>query len=276
MDYTTRMGLALGVRGLMNVQYVVAPEADPQGPGVFVIEVNPRSSRTVPFISKVTGIPLVPLAVNVMLGHSLAEQGYQGGLVPDRALVAVKAPVFSMSKLVGVDTFLGPEMKSTGEVMGIDHDLDAAMRKAAMAADLAVAPGTPFLLSLADRTKAEAVPLIHALHKAGCELFATEGTAALIRELGLPVQFVTKLLSRGHPNVVDVINDGSVGAVINTLEGGRPSHLRDGFHIRRSATEMRIPCFTSLDTARASIQGLSSPGSYNVRPLADYRDGRSE
>ena len=273
VDYTTRMGLALGVRGLMNVQYVVAPEADPQGPGVFVIEVNPRSSRTVPFISKVTGIPLVPLAVNVMLGHSLAEQGYQGGLVPDRALVAVKAPVFSMSKLVGVDTFLGPEMKSTGEVMGIDHDLDAAMRKAAMAADLAVAPGTPFLLSLADRTKAEAVPLIHALHKAGCELLATEGTAALIRELGLPVTFVTKLLSKGRPNVVDVINDGSVGAVINTLEGGRASHLRDGFHIRRSATEMRIPCFTSLDTARASIQGLSSPGSYNVRPLADYRDG---
>ena len=275
VDYTTRMALALGVRGLMNVQYVVAPEAAPQGPGVFVIEVNPRSSRTVPFISKVTGVPMVPLAVNVMLGRSLAEQGYESGLVPDRALVAVKAPVFSMSKLVGVDTFLGPEMKSTGEVMGVDHDLDAAMRKAALAADLAIAPGTPFLLSLADRTKDEAVPLIHALHEAGCELFATEGTAAMIRDLGLPVQFVTKLLSRGRPNVVDVINDGTVGAVINTLEGGRPSHLRDGFHIRRSATEMRIPCFTSLDTARASIQALSSPGSYSVRPIPDYRNGRT-
>ena len=276
VDYTARMALALGVRGLMNVQYVVAPEAAPQGPGVFVIEVNPRSSRTVPFISKVTGIPMVPLAVNVMLGRSLAEQGYASGLVPDRALVAVKAPVFSMSKLVGVDTFLGPEMKSTGEVMGVDHDLDAAMRKAAMAADLAIAPGTPFLLSLADRTKSEAVPLIHALYEAGCELFATEGTAAMIRDdLGLPVRFVTKLLSRGRPNVVDVINDGSVGAVINTLEGGRPSHLRDGFHIRRSATEMRIPCFTSLDTARASIQALASPGSYSVRPIGDYRNGRT-
>ena len=276
IDYTTRMALALEVRGLMNVQYVVAPEAAPQGPGVFVIEVNPRSSRTVPFISKVTGVPMVPLAVNVMLGHSLAEQGYQSGLVPERSLVAVKAPVFSMSKLVGVDTFLGPEMKSTGEVMGVDHDFDAAMRKAAMAADLAIAPGTPFLLSLADRTKPEAVPLIHALHDAGCELFATEGTAAMIRdELGLPVRFVTKLLSRGRPNVVDVINDGSVGAVINTLEGGRPSHLRDGFHIRRSATEMRIPCFTSLDTARASIQAFTSPASYNVRPIGAYRDGHA-
>ena len=150
VDYTTRMALALGVYGLMNVQYVVAPDADPEGLGVFVIEVNPRSSRTVPFISKVTGVPLVSLAVNVMLGRSLAEQGYDGGLVPDRDLVAVKAPVFSMSKLIGVDTFLGPEMKSTGEVMGVDHDFEAAMRKAAIAADLAVTPKTPFLLSLAN------------------------------------------------------------------------------------------------------------------------------
>ena len=273
VDYTTRMGLALGVYGLMNVQYVVAPDADPEGIGVFVIEVNPRSSRTVPFISKVTGVPLVPLAVNVMLGRSLAEQGYEGGLVPDRDLVAVKAPVFSMSKLIGVDTFLGPEMKSTGEVMGVDHDFESAMRKAAIAAYLAVPPKTPFLLSLANRTKSESVPLIRALHQAGSPLFATEGTAALVRGLGLPVEFVTKRLSEGHPNVVDVINDGTVGAVINTIEGGRASHLRDGFHIRRAATEMRIPCFTSLDTARASIQALVRPGSYQVRPLAHYRDG---
>ena len=273
VDYTTRMGLALGVRGLMNVQYVVAPAADPEGLGVFVIEVNPRSSRTVPFISKVTGVPLVPLAVNVMLGHSLAEQGRTPGLVPDRDLVAVKAPVFSMSKLIGVDTFLGPEMKSTGEVMGVDETFEAAMRKASIAADLAVAPGTPFLLSLANRTKSEAVPLIRELHEAGCGLFATEGTAALVRGLGLPVEFVTKRLSEGSPNVLDVINDGTVRAVINTLEGGRASHLRDGFHIRRAATEMRIPCFTSLDTARALIQGLAAPGSYHVRPLAHYREG---
>ena len=273
VDYTARMAIALGARGLINVQFVVAPDADPGGPGVFVIEVNPRSSRTVPFISKVTGIPLVSLAVNVMLGRSLAEQGQRPGLAPESALVAVKAPVFSMSKLVGVDTFLGPEMKSTGEVMGVDHDFGAAMRKAAMASGLAVAPGVPFLLSLSNRTKAEAVPLIRDLHEAGCGLFATEGTAALVRGLGLPVESVAKRLSEGHPNVVDVIRDGAVGAVINTIEGGRASHLRDGFHIRRAATEQRIPCFTSLDTARASIQALAAPGSYRVRPLAAYRDG---
>jgi carbamoyl-phosphate synthase large subunit len=275
VDYTTRMALALGVHGLMNVQYVIAPNADPQGLGVFVIEVNPRSSRTVPFISKVTGVPLVSLAVNVMLGKSLAEQGYQSGLEPYRDLVAVKAPVFSMSKLIGVDTFLGPEMKSTGEVMGVDHNFESALHKAAIAADLAVPPGTPFLLSLSDRTKSESVPLIRALYDAGSPLFATEGTASLIRDLGLPVHFVTKLLSEGSPNVVDVINAGTVRAVINTIEGGRASHLRDGFHIRRAATEMRIPCFTSLDTARASIQALIGSTSYQVRPLAHYRDGLS-
>jgi carbamoyl-phosphate synthase large subunit len=273
VDYTTRMALALGVRGLMNVQYVIAPDADPAGLGVFVIEVNPRSSRTVPFISKVTGIPLVPLAVNVMLGRSLREQGYEAGLCPDRDLVAVKAPVFSMSKLIGVDTFLGPEMKSTGEVMGVDHTFDAAMRKASIASNLAIARETPFLLSLANRTKSEASPLIRTLHEHGCKLYATEGTAALVRGLGLPVEFVTKLLSEGSPNVLDVINDGTVGAVINTIEGGRASHLRDGFHIRRAATEMRIPCFTSLDTARAAIQPLAAPAPYDVRPLAAYRDG---
>jgi carbamoyl-phosphate synthase large subunit len=257
----------------MNVQYVIAPEADPGGPGVFVIEVNPRASRTVPFISKVTGVPMVRAAVDVMLGKSLREQGFDSGLWPERNLVAVKAPVFSMSKLIDVDTFLGPEMKSTGEVMGVDHTFDAAVRKALIASDLAVKPGTPFLLSLADRTKQEAEPLIRALHEAGSPLYATEGTSAFIRSLGLPVSQVTKLLSEGHPNVVDVIRDGTVAAVINTLEGGRASHMRDGFHIRRAATEIRIPCFTSLDTARAAIQALSAPESYSVRPLPVYRDG---
>ena len=273
VEYTTRIALALEVRGLLNVQYVIAPDADPEGPGVFVIEVNPRASRTVPFISKVTGVPLVPLAVNVILGRTLREGGYGGGLWPQRELVAVKAPVFSMSKLIGVDTYLGPEMKSTGEVMGIDRTFDAAVRKALIASDMVVAPGTPFLLSLANRTKSEAAPLIRALHDAGCALYATEGTAALVRGLGIPVEQVTKRLDEGHPNVVDVINDGAVQAVINTLEGGRATHMRDGFHIRRAATEGHIPCFTSLDTARAAIQSLSAPGAYDVRPLAEYRDG---
>ena len=275
VEYTTRIGLALDVRGLMNVQFVISPadDPDPDGPGVFVIEVNPRSSRTVPFISKVTGVPMVHLAVNVMLGRSLADQGYEGGLWPAPGLIAVKAPVFSMSKLVGVDTYLGPEMKSTGEVMGVDRTFDAAVRKALIASDLGIRPGTPFLLSLSNQTKSEAVPLIRALHEAGCPLYATEGTAALVHGLGLPVEMVTKRLNEGHPNVVDVIRAGTVRAVINTIEGGRSGPLRDGFHIRRTATEVRIPCFTSLDTARAAIKALASPGSYEVLPLHVYRDG---
>jgi carbamoyl-phosphate synthase large subunit len=178
-----------------------------------------------------------------------------------------------MQKLVDVDTFLGPEMKSTGEVMGVDHAFPAAVRKAMIASGLEVTPGTPFLLSVSNQTKAQAAPLIRALHDAGCRLYATEGTATLIQELGVPVEMVPKRLDQGHPNVVDVIRDGTVRAVINTIEGGRADVRRDGFHIRRAATEFRIPCFTSLDTAAAAIGALSADGTYNVLPLAEYRDG---
>jgi carbamoyl-phosphate synthase large subunit len=279
VDYTTRIGLGLDVRGLMNVQYVIMPSDDPGRAGesdIFVLEVNPRGSRTVPFLSKVTGVPMVQLAVNVMLGKSLAEQGYDGGLWPRQDLVAVKAPVFSMSKLIGVDTYLGPEMKSTGEVMGIDENFPAALLKALMSADLALRPGG-VLISVADRQKAEMLPLIHQLHDAGFRLYATEGTATMIRALGLPVEQVTKRLNEGHPNVVDVINDGSVTCVINTPEGRFTGTLRDGFYIRRAASEKRIPCFTSIDTARAAVEALvasqvrDGATAYQVKPFPEYR-----
>ncbi|MFQ5880547.1 MAG: carbamoyl-phosphate synthase large subunit, partial [Dehalococcoidia bacterium] len=167
VEYTERIGLALGVRGLMNIQYVIMREdTSPPSSMVYVLEVNPRASRTVPFISKVTGVPMVRLAVNVMLGKSLADQGYGGGLWPRQDLVAVKAPVFSMAKLVGVDTYLGPEMKSTGEVMGVDRTFPAALAKALLSADLMLSPppaadsppanGGGVLVSIADRHKAEA------------------------------------------------------------------------------------------------------------------------
>ena len=206
VDYTARIGGALGVRGLMNIQYVVVGGSayrSPQSGGargdteVYVIEVNPRSSRTIPFISKVTGVPMVRLAVKVMLGRSLKEMGYEGGLWKRRKLVAVKAPVFSMSKLTGVDTYLGPEMKSTGEVMGIDTEFSPAVAKALMAAGLAIRPGDSALLSIADRDKADSVRMIRDLHAAGCALYATEGTAALISGLGLPCVPIPKRLSAG-------------------------------------------------------------------------------
>jgi len=268
--YTEQIVLGMGAIGLTNIQYVVLPQDGSGLPQVYVLEVNPRASRTVPFISKVTTVPMVQLAVRAMCGESLESQGYEGGLWPERNLVAVKAPVFSMSKLADVDTYLGPEMKSTGEVMGIDATYEAALAKALVASDLALDPGTPVLLSLSDRTKPEALPLVHALHEAGCELYATEGTGAMLEALGIPATVVTKVLSGTHPNVVDVIEDGTVRCVLNTSEGRLTGSLRDGFHIRRAAAEKRIPCFTSIDTARAAIQTMSGTATPEVARLDEY------
>jgi len=268
VDYTVRIGPALGIKGLMNVQMVIMRENGRST--VYVFEVNPRASRTVPFISKVTGVPMVKIATKVMAGISLNEQGYEGGLWKRQKLVGIKAPVFSMSKLTGVDSYLGPEMKSTGEVMGIDYSFEAALVKALLAAGLMLPQGGSLLLSIADKDKAEAAPLIKQLHSLHHELYATEGTAQMIESLGLPVKMVTKKLSEGHPNVVDVIQGNSVGGVINTITGGRIP-LKDGLAIRRAAAEKRIPCFTSLDTARVAIAALASSGQiFNVQPLREY------
>ncbi len=271
VEYTTRIGVAMQTRGLMNVQYVIMNNDGESR--VYVLEVNPRASRTVPFLSKVTGVPMVRLAVNCSLGTSLREQGYAGGLWPRQPLVAVKAPVFSMSKLIGVDTYLGPEMKSTGEVMGIDRTFQAALAKAVIAADLALPPNGGALLSISDRMKPDAIPVIRGLHEAGYKLYATEGTASELRALGVPVESVAKRLDEGHPNVLDVIYSGQVHCVINTPEGGRET-LQDGFQIRRAATERRIPCFTSIDTARAAVQALlAGSQAFEVLPIHEYRQG---
>jgi carbamoyl-phosphate synthase large subunit len=306
VDYTERIGLGLGVQGLMNIQFVIMPNGAPaEPPGgrastgvgyarvgppaptstVYVLEVNPRASRTVPFLSKVTGVPMVRLAVNVMLGKSLAEQGYFGGLWPPQNLVAIKAPVFSMAKLIGVDTYLGPEMKSTGEVMGVDRSFPAALAKALLSADLMLPPpkadapagkGGGILVSLSDRTKPEAMPIVRQLASLGYRLYATAGTAAMLEALGLPVEQVARRIEEGHPNVVDVIQEGLVGCVINTAEGGQPTAMRDGFQIRRAAAERRIPCFTSIDTARAVTEALlRGAQTYIVQPLRLYRDGQA-
>jgi carbamoyl-phosphate synthase large subunit len=264
--YTTEMGRALGVRGLFNVQYVVFEGT------VYVIEVNPRGSRTVPFLCKVTGVPMVDLAVRVGLGQRLAELGFGVGLWPAQPLVAAKAPVFSMSKLTQVDTYLGPEMKSTGEVMGLGITPAEALGKALLAAGSGLPePGAAVLLSIAERDKPEAMPLVRRLCALGYDLVATEGTASRIRdELGLPVDSVTKKLSEGHPNVLDVIVSGRVSAVVNTVTGDRRP-LVDGFLIRRTATERRVPCFTSLDTLRAALDAATSSGTRSVHTIDEYR-----
>ncbi len=265
VDYTTRIALAMGAIGLINIQFVIHRGQ------IYVLEVNPRASRTVPFLSKVTGVPMVAVATRVLLGQSLRAQGYSGGLWPCQPLVAVKAPVFSMSKLRGAEVYLGPEMKSTGEAMGIDRCFAPALYKALLAAGLALPAGCGVLVSLADQDKAAARDIVEGLVQMGHRIYATEGTAAAIERHGLPVQMVPKRIGQGSPNVLDVILDGTVRAVINTP--GRDDHaVQDGFKIRRAAVERGIPCITSVDTARAVVQAASAGGdTFTVQPLPLYR-----
>ena len=280
VDYTIRIGKSLKIKGLMNIQYVVVGGSTYRNPQesrnqdekteIYVIEVNPRSSRTIPFISKITGVPMVNLAVKAMLGRKITDFGYKQGLWKKQNLIGVKAPVFSMSKLSGVDTFLGPEMKSTGEVMGIDKDFESAAAKALIASNLMLPEKGSILLSVSDDDKADSIQLIHELHKIGYSFFATEGTASVINGLGLPVVMVPKILDREGPNVVDIISNGTVNAVINTVTGHRDV-LQDGFHIRRAAVDKKIPCFTSIDTARTAVSRISKKGtSFNVTSIQEH------
>ena len=265
VDYTTRIALALGARGLINIQYVV------HGGRIYVLEVNPRSSRTVPFLSKASGVPMVKLATGIMLGAALREQGYRGGLWPPPPLVAVKAPVFSMAKLRGVDVHLGPEMKSTGEVMGIDRTFEAALFKALLASGLALPSKGSILVSLADEDKADALQMIEQLVRMGYTLYATEGTAALVERHGMPVQLVTKRIGRGKPDMLDVILQGTVHGVINT-PGPADKEVLDGLQIRRAAVERGVPCFTSIDTARAMVAAMErATAVYTIQPVPEYR-----
>jgi carbamoyl-phosphate synthase large subunit len=265
VDYTTRIALGLKARGLINIQYVI------HAGRVFVLEVNPRSSRTVPFLSKATGVPMVKLATGIMLGKSLEEQGFEGGLWPRQPLTAVKAPVFSMAKLRGVETHLGPEMKSTGEVMGIDRSFESAFYKALIASGLALPPKGSILLTLSDEDKTDALEMITKLGRMGYKLYATEGTAAMIERAGMPVQMVTKRIGRGSPDMLDVIRDGIVDGVINT-PGPADKEILDGLEIRRAAVERGIPCMTSVDTAKTVVDAMErANSSYTVEPIQSYR-----
>jgi carbamoyl-phosphate synthase large subunit len=272
IDYTVRIARHLDLKGLVNVQYVVHRGR------VYVLEVNPRASRTVPMLSKVTGVPMVNLATRVMLGQRLANLGWASGLVPARPLVAVKAPVFSMSKLSSVDSYLGPEMKSTGEVMGVDGTLAAALRKAFLAAGMTLPEGGRALLTIADADKPEMFPIVSRLTQLGYQVLATSGTAAALRRAGFSPQEVGKI-GEGK-SVVDVINAGEVNLVINTMSGnneaaapGRPV-MKDGFEIRRAAVERRIPCLTSLDTAAALLESaVTAAEDLEVRTITEWREG---
>ncbi|MDQ0285816.1 carbamoyl-phosphate synthase large subunit [Desulfofundulus luciae] len=250
VDYTTRLARALNVRGMINIQYVL------YNGQVYVLEVNPRASRTVPYMSKITGIPMVNLATKAILGRKLKELGYSGGLYPESRYFGVKAPVFSFAKLLQVDISLGPEMKSTGEVMGVDSSYPASLYKALVAAGYHIPRNGTILATIADKDKKEALPLLKSLAGLGYTICATAGTAAFLRENGLEVERVNKV-REGSPHIVDLIRAGKIHLVINTLTRGKAPE-RDGFRIRRAAVEHGVPCLTSLDTARAILEVLIS------------------
>lgn len=245
VDYTRRLAKALDVVGLLNIQYIVKDNK------VYVIEANPRSSRTVPYISKVTGIPIVPLAVGTFFGRTLPEMGYHYGLQRERDLVAVKMPVFSFEKLYGQDVDLGPEMKSTGEVLGVARTFDEALIKAFYGAGVHMIEKGNVIITVKDSDKEEALPIAKGLYDLGWKIFATAGTSEFLNNHGIPT-IRTHKIGAGKPDIIDHIISGDINLVINT-----PSkviaHNRDGFKIRRNAVEAGIPCLTSLDTANAFL-----------------------
>ncbi|ATY85146.1 carbamoyl-phosphate synthase large subunit [Kyrpidia spormannii] len=249
VDATERIARALEVKGLINIQFVIRNDE------LYVLEVNPRSSRTVPFLSKVTGVPMVEAAVRSILGESLRAQGHRPGLVPERQETAVKVPVFSFAKLRRVDVTLGPEMKSTGEVMGRDVSFARALYKGLAGAGIRVPMGGRVVATVADKDKEEAWPILRRLSELGFTLIATKGTADFLECRGVAVTRVRKV-EEGSPSILDVVRDGA-DLVINTMTRGREPR-RDGFRIRREAVERGIPCLTSLDTARALVEVLES------------------
>jgi len=258
---TTLLAQELGVVGLMNIQFAVKDQQ------VFLIEVNPRASRTVPFVSKSIGIPLAKIAARVMAGRTLYELGFTQEVIPDH--VNVKEAVFPFIKFPGVDTILGPEMKSTGEVMGVDQSFAMAFAKAQFAAGNILPETGKAFISVRDRDKHATLPIARQLVENGFSLVATHGTCAFLQQHELPVEMVKKVLE-GSPHIVDALQAGSIDLVINTTEGAQS--IQDSFSIRRSALECQVPYFTTVAGAGAAVEGIArlKQGLLGVCPLQAY------
>jgi len=250
VEYTIRLARGLNIVGLLNIQFVIA-NSEP-----YVLEVNPRSSRTVPFLSKITGIPMANVATKVILGQKLNELGYETGLFEEKKEVFVKVPVFSFAKLRRVDITLGPEMKSTGEVMGKDQTLEKALYKGLVAAGMNIKQHGSILLTIADKDKQEGLEIAKRFYNIGYQILATEGTASYLQENGVYAKVVRKIGTEGD-TILDVIRNGEAQFVINTLTKGKQPE-RDGFRIRRESVENGVPCLTSLDTAKAILRVLEA------------------
>jgi len=263
------LALALSTRGLINIQYVI------HGEEVYVIEVNPRASRTIPYISKVTGVPMVDLATRAMLGERLIDMGFGTGLYRNPPYVAVKVPVFSFEKLTDVDVLLGPEMKSTGEVLGIGKSLAEALYKGLVAAGYKMEKQGGILITVRDSDKPEIVDIAKKFSQLGFTLYATRGTAKVLDEAGLPVVPVRKIHQSADDNTQTLIESGKVNYIISTSSRGRLPGL-DDVKIRRKAVETSIPCLTSLDTANALVGSLKSRYSQYSTELVDINNMRKK
>ncbi len=250
LEYTKQLGLGIGILGLFNIQFIVDKNDD-----VYVIEVNPRSSRTVPFISKSTGYSLADIATLAILGKSLKEQGIFGIYPEERKRWYVKAPAFSFSKLRGIDAYLSPEMKSTGEVIGYDRSMTRALYKALQASGTNLVNYGTLLVTVADRDKPEALPLIRRFYNLGFNIEATAGTAKFLKEHGIRTR-VRKKLSDGSEEMLESIRQGHVTYIINTREPGSAGHISDGYEIRCCAVENNVTMFTALDTVRVLLDVL--------------------
>ncbi|WP_058307881.1 carbamoyl-phosphate synthase large subunit [Gracilibacillus massiliensis] len=257
---TIKIAEKLGVKGLINIQFVVHKNE------VYVLEVNPRASRTIPFLSKITGVTMANLATRCIIGDSLANIGYQSGLLPEPETVSVKVPVFSFEKLRSVDTMLGPEMKSTGEAIGRDRTLEKALYKGLTASGLKIPMEGAVLITVADKDKDEACQIAERFFELGFHLYATAGTAQAIKNLNLPVTEVGKVGAEGK-NVLSIIEQGEVQVVVNSLTSGKKPRS-DGFRIRREAVEHGIACLTSLDTAEAIVNVIDST-TFTAKPAVE-------
>ncbi|MEG0492164.1 MAG: carbamoyl-phosphate synthase large subunit [Clostridia bacterium] len=250
LDHTVRLGLGIGIVGLYNIQFIVD-----KNDHVYVIEVNPRSSRTVPFLSKATGVPLADIATRVMLGHSLREQGIVDVVAPEKKKWYVKAPAFSFSKLRGMDAYLSPEMKSTGEAIGYDKRLTRALYKAMQSSGMNVANYGTIFVTIADGDKEEALPLIRRFYEMGFNIEATRGTAEFLKQNDIRTR-MRKKLSEGSEEILDSLRQGHVNYVINTRDLDSFGHNSDGTLIRRCAVENNVTMFTALDTVRVLLDVL--------------------
>ncbi len=250
LDYTRRLGIGIGIVGLYNIQFIVDPEEH-----IYVIEVNPRSSRTVPFLSKSTGYSLADIATRVILGQSLRSQGLEDLCPPEKSRYHVKVPAFSFSKIPGLDAYLSPEMKSTGEAIGYDADLDRALYKALKASGIRLLDHGTVVVTVADEDKEEALPLVKRFYRLGFSIAATIGTANVLKAHGLRVKVLGKL-SEGSDEILQTIRSGAVSYILNTRAINSGVHYEDGVAIRRCAVENGVTMFTSLDTVRMLLSAL--------------------